>query len=74
MAYTPELTYEASCTLRRLAWALHVPMTKAIDIVMNIIPLIVDRDKVCEGCRDKSRCADCSFSPQNHKACNKLLR
>ncbi len=31
MAYTPELSMKSSCTLRRLAWALDMPMTKAMD-------------------------------------------
>jgi hypothetical protein len=53
MAYTPELSYESSCTLRRIAWALGLPMTEAIDRVFDHIPEIVDREKVCEGCRIK---------------------
>jgi len=51
MAYTPELSYESSCTLRRIAWALGLPMTEAIDRVFDHIPEIVDREKVCEGCK-----------------------
>ena len=73
MAYTPELSDEASCTLRRIAWALHMPMTVAMDIIMRVIPLIIDREKVCEGCRDKTRCQDCTFSQQNHRNCKDLI-
>lgn len=73
MAYTPELSDEASCTLRRIAWALHMPMTVALDIIMRVIPLIIDRDKVCEGCRDKTRCADCCFSQEKHRNCDELI-
>ena len=62
MAYTPELSYESSCTLRRIAWALGLPMTEAIDRVFDHIPEIVDKKKVCEGCRDKTRCDDCAFN------------
>jgi len=62
MAYTPELSYESSCTLRRIAWALGLPMTEAIDRVFDHIPKIVDKEKVCEGCRDKTRCDDCAFN------------
>ena len=62
MAYTPELSQKSSCTLRRLAWALGVPMTEAIERVFEHIPGIVDKGKVCEGCRDKSRCEDCAFN------------
>ena len=62
MAYTPELSYESSCTLRRLAWAMKMPMTKAIDEVFRYIPNIVDKEKVCEGCKDKTKCHDCAFT------------
>lgn len=62
MAYTPELSYKSSCTLRRIAWALGLPMTEAIDRVFDHIPEIVDRKKVCEGCRDKTRCEECAFN------------
>jgi len=63
MAYTPELSYESSCTLRRLAWALNMPMTKAMEEVFNYLPKLVDRKKICEGCRDKTKCQECTFKP-----------
>ena len=62
MAYTPELSSESSCTLRRIAWALGVPMTNAMEMVFEYIPQILDTKKVCEGCRDKSLCESCRFS------------
>jgi hypothetical protein len=61
MAYTPELSDESSCTLRRLAWAMNMPMSKAIEEVFDYIPKIVDKKKVCEGCRDKTKCQECAF-------------
>ena len=63
MAYTPELSLRSSCTLRRISWALGVPMTKGIEFVFDYLPLILDREKVCQGCRDRSRCTECSFNP-----------
>ena len=65
MAYTPELSLKSSCTLRRVAWALKVPMTKAIEMVFEYIPKIVERKRVCEMCRDKSKCESCSFKPDD---------
>ena len=62
MAYTPELSNQSSCTLRRIAWALGVPMTKAIERVFEHMPAILDKNKVCQGCRDKTRCGDCAFN------------
>jgi len=65
MAYTPELSMKSSCTLRRISWALGVPMTKGIDLVFEYLPKILDREKVCQGCRDKSKCAECGFGSNN---------
>lgn len=63
MAYTPELSMRSSCTLRRIAWALDMPMTKAIEKIFEYLPNILDKKLVCEACRDKTRCFDCLFSP-----------
>ncbi len=65
MAYTPELSMKSSCTLRRISWALEVPMTEGIEFVFDYLPQILDREKVCQGCRDKSKCTGCAFGPNN---------
>jgi len=65
MAYTPELSIKSSCTLRRIAWALDMPMTKAIERVFEYLPEILDSEKVCQACRDKSKCSDCEFNFQS---------
>ena len=62
MAYTPELSQKHSCTLRRIAWALGMPMTKAIEIVFDYLARTLDSNKVCEACRDRTRCSDCVFN------------
>lgn len=62
MAYTPELSLKSSRTLRRIAWALDVPMTIAIEKVFEHLPGILDREKVCAACRDKTKCDSCLFS------------
>ena len=62
MAYTPELSQKHSCTLRRIAWALDKPMTKAIEDVFDHISDTVDNRKVCKKCRDQTRCRDCVFN------------
>ncbi len=62
MAYTPELSYQHSCTLRRIAWALNKPMTKAMEAVFDHISGIIDPKEVCEVCRDQTRCRDCVFN------------
>ncbi len=62
MAYTPELTKEHSATLRRIAWAMDVPMTKAIGEVFDYLGSTLEPEKVCSVCRDKSKCHSCSFN------------
>ena len=65
MAYTPELSLESSCTLKRISWALGVPMTKGIEFVFDYLPKILDSEKVCQGCRDKKKCMGCAFGTNN---------
>ncbi len=65
MAYTPELSQHSSNTLRRIAWALDIPMTKAIERIFDHIPMIVDSNKICLKCQDKSKCNNCSFNKNN---------
>lgn len=65
MTYTPELSLESSRTLRRISWALGVPMTNGIEFVFDYLPQILDREMVCQGCRDKSKCTKCAFNPNN---------
>jgi len=62
MAYTPILSYQHSCTLRRIAWALEKPMTEAIGEILDYISSAVDGNKICEACRDRTRCQDCIFN------------
>ncbi len=64
MAYTPELSMKSSCTLRRLAWALDMPMTKAMEKVFEYLPEVLDNKKICHACRDRSKCSDCQFNFQ----------
>ena len=65
MAYTPELSLESARILRRISWALGVPMTKGIEYVFEYLPKILDSEKVCQGCRDKSKCQGCAFGPSS---------
>ena len=65
MAYTPELSQKNSCTLRRIAWALNIPMTVAIESVLDYTANAIESAKVCEKCRDKTRCHQCAFYKKN---------
>ena len=65
MAYTPELTMKSSKTLRRISWGLGLAMTKSLELIFDYLPQILDREKVCQGCRDQSQCDECAFKNQN---------
>lgn len=62
MAYTPELTQTSSAILRRIAWASCQPMTRTLEEIISYAARTFDPAKVCAGCKDKSRCADCMFA------------
>ena len=64
MAYTPELTQENACTLRRIAWAAEMPMTRALNEIVQRFTINVERKRVCALCRDQTRCSVCGFSPK----------
>ena len=62
MAYTPELSNYQSCTLRRIAWTMDIPMTKAMKEVFDYMGSTLDPKKVCNACRDKTKCTTCAFN------------
>jgi hypothetical protein len=61
MAYTPELSYEASCTLRRISWSLNKPMTQTLEWIFTELVKFIPAAAICEACKDKSKCVACSF-------------
>ena len=65
MAYTPKLSYQSACILRRIAWALNIPMTQAIERVFEHMLAVLDKETVCRECQDKTRCDDCVFNNKN---------
>ena len=74
MAYTPELTGYHSTTLRRIAWAMDMPMTKAIGEVLDYLGSTLDPIKVCSACRDKTKCQTCPFNRKGtpHEKASKI--
>jgi hypothetical protein len=62
MIYTPQLSAAASAAVRRLAWSLGKPMTKAVELLIMALPAIVDPSKICLACLDRSDCKSCIFS------------
>jgi len=61
MAYTPELSHESSCTLRRIAWFLKKPMTSAIEWCFEELSKHLNAEEICKACKDPSRCESCCF-------------
>jgi len=72
MAYTPELSKRDSGILRRFAWGMGKPMTKATIELLEYLPHIVDKKAVCGKCRDKSFCKQCVFFGRKKKVGEKI--
>ncbi|MDP2705491.1 MAG: hypothetical protein Q8O71_03840 [bacterium] len=62
MAYTPELTYKASSTLRRIAWSLNKPMTKTMEWILTDLIKFIPAPAICEACKDQTKCETCPFN------------
>ena len=66
MAYTPELSYRGSATLRRLAWFRGKPMSKTLEALPEATGKTMAEirpGEVCAKCKDDSACDECSFQP-----------
>jgi len=63
MAYTPELNQSQSAVLRRIAWACKKPMTKTMSDILDHLVATLDKNKICDACKDKSACEHCTFLP-----------
>jgi hypothetical protein len=62
--YTPRFSDTATITVRRLAWALDVHMTKAVDNIISVLPSLFSPELVCPKCKDKTKCKYCGFNQQ----------
>jgi recombinational DNA repair protein RecR len=66
MAYTPELSYRGSATLRRLAWFRGKPMTQTLEALLEATGQTmaeIRSGEVCAKCKDDSTCEECAFQP-----------
>jgi hypothetical protein len=59
--YSPEFSEIAAVAVRRLAWAMGVSMGQAVDVMVKALPAYIRSEKVCELCRDNSKCSVCAF-------------
>ena len=72
MAYTPELSYRGSATLRRLAWFRSKPMTKTLEARLEATGRTMAHIRagdVCAKCMDSSTCEECLFQPPANNDC-----
>jgi len=72
--YTPQFSALASVSVRRFAWAVGLPMTSAVELMVKLLPSLVQSTKVCQSCKDTTKCHGCTFcssyTPQEQ---NKVL-
>jgi hypothetical protein len=62
--YSPPFSELSAVSVRRLAWFLHVPMTKAVDQVVGLLPSLFSPGVVCPACKDNTKCQSCAFFNQ----------
>jgi len=74
MAYTPELSLEASQTLRRIAWSMDIPMTEMLELLVMNMTMYVDREKICLKCRDNTLCGSCVFNEKYFQDCPRAFQ
>jgi len=58
--YSPNFSELAAVTVRRLAWAMGGNMGQAVDVLVKALPAFINTQKVCELCKDKSKCSVCA--------------
>jgi len=58
--YAPNFSELAAVTIRRLAWAMGANMGQAVDVLVKALPAFINTEKICELCRDKTKCAACA--------------
>lgn len=64
MPYIPELNQQYSGALRRIAWALKMPMSKALMDIFDHVGRVIEKEKVCASCQDRTFCEQCMFCPE----------
>jgi recombinational DNA repair protein RecR len=58
--HSPDFSEIAAVTVRRLAWALGGNMGQAVDVLVKALPAFINTQKVCEVCKDKTKCSVCA--------------
>jgi len=70
MAYTPELSYRNSATLRRLAWFRGKPMTRILEALLEATGRTMAEERSGEVCAKWKDSSTCEERPFQHAAKN----
>ena len=68
MGYGPRLRPSTCMSLRRLAWAMDIPMSITLENIMKSIPRLIESKVICNACQDGSVCDECYFNPNKKPA------
>jgi hypothetical protein len=69
MAYTPQFTNWEAAVVRRIAWAMGVPMTKALSAIIERTIQCCNGNLICKSCKDDRFCAECPFKDKGKLVC-----
>ena len=60
--YTPKFSSRSNIAVRRLSWFFNLPMTLTMEAIIELLPKVVDAEKVCQSCKIKDKCNYCIFN------------
>lgn len=69
MAYTPQFTDWEAAVMRRIAWAMGVPMTKALSAIIEKTIQHYNGIFFCKSCKDDRFCDECPFKDKGTLVC-----
>jgi hypothetical protein len=61
MAYTPEFSRKEAAVVRRIAWAMGLPMTRTLSAIIELAIRYSNQGLLCGSCKDRSFCCECPF-------------
>ena len=62
--YSPPFSQLAAVSIKRLSWSMGKPMSAAVDLMVRLLPSMVQSAKICMDCKDNTKCQACIFSAQ----------
>jgi len=62
--YTPQFSEMAHDAVQRLSWAMGESMGEAVDAIIHLLPAYLNKEKICNACKDNSKCSTCIFNSE----------